>query len=568
MLQKTGSSDKLLYWFLSVWTALNLVQASFTGLHADEAYYWLYAKFLDWGYFDHPPMVALFIRPGDLLSHSTLGLRLLTVIASTLGVYILWLVAKKYSDNIRLYILLCSSVFIFQAYGFITTPDSPLLFFGILFLYGYQRYTENDKPKWIIFLSLIIAGLLYSKYHGVLLLAFSILSNWKLLRRPSFWLIVALSGLLFAPHIYWQYQNDFPSVYYHLFERSAKPYRLEYTTDFLLSQIIVAGPLIGWFLYRSAAGIRQSDTFIRMLKFNLYGFLLFFLLSTFKGRVEPHWTLLAFPPLLILAYVTLAKLGELKPWIKKLAYTNIALILLVRLLFIFTLPGISDIQFVSGFFNSKPWAREVKEKAGDKYVVLQGGFQEASLYNFYNNTTKGFAYDSRYYRKTQYDIWPLEDSLQHKSAYFVSYISHGTEEQDTIYKGSEVFYGRNIGEVRLYQKVQISMQAFTDTWKAGGLRSVMVKIYNPYSETINFENNATKPKCFLEYGFVKDGKVLYYNKAISKFNKMSIAAKSTASIPVIIRPPAASGTYELIFSIRTEPFSGSRNSKAIPVTIN
>src|ERR1043165_7933966 len=88
-------SNKAIWYFLLLWTILNAVQAYTLEVHADEAYYWLYSRFLDWGYFDHPPMVAIFIRIGDNLWHSEFGIRLITVISSTLSLYMLWLIAKK-----------------------------------------------------------------------------------------------------------------------------------------------------------------------------------------------------------------------------------------------------------------------------------------------------------------------------------------------------------------------------------------------------------------------------------------------------------------------------------------
>ena len=569
MVQNSGSTTKILYWFLIIWTALNLLQATLTGLHADEAYYWLYSKFLDWGYFDHPPMVALYILAGDWLGHSTLSLRLFTVISSTLGVYVLWLIVKQRHENIRLFIVLVSSILLFHVYGFITAPDAPLLLFGILFLYVYQRYLSEDKVKWVILLSIVIAGLLYSKYHGVLILLFTILSNFKLLRRPSFWGIVALSALLFAPHIFWQYENGFPSIQYHLFDRSAKPYRFEYTSDYLLGQLLVAGPLVGWFLYGISIKLKKTDFFLRALSFNFFGVIVFFFLSTFKGRVEPHWTLLAFPPLLIISYLYLANQKYIPAWQTRLAIINICVILVIRLAFMFPIPGLKNVSLIASFSSSKAWAEAVKEKAGDGYVIIQGGFQEASLYNFYNNTTKGFAYDTRYYRKTQFDIWPLEDSLRNKPAYFVTYASQGADfNEDTLSTNKGIFYGTKIKDVRLYQKVIVSTAPLTDNWKAGGLRSVNVKIYNPYTETISFSNNDEKWKCYLEYAFVQKGKVLQFNSVISKFNKIVIKPKESVTIPVIMRGPARAGEYSLVFSIRTEPFAGSRNSNMIPVNIN
>lgn len=567
MLQKSGSTT--LYWFLIVWTALNLLQGSLTGLHADEAYYWLYSKFLDLGYFDHPPMIAVFIRIGDLLSHSPFGLRLLTVVSSTLSVYVLWLIVRNYYENVKLFILLFSSILVFHVYGFITTPDSPLLLFGILFLYVYQQYIREDKVKWTVLLSFIIAGLLYSKYHGVLLLLFTLFSNLSLVRRPSFWLIIVLSALLFAPHIYWQIEHNFPSVYYHLFDRSARAYRFEYTSDYLLAQIFVAGPLIGWFLYKASISIRTTDPFIRAVKYNFYGILLFFLFSTFKGRVEPHWTLLAFPGVFILSYLYLAGRQAIPVWIEKLAIANIVLILIVRIAFMIPIAGVSEMKAISGFHNSESWAKEIYARAGDHFVIIQGGFQEASLYNFYNNTTKGFAYDTRYYRKTQYDIWPLEDSLRNKPAYYVTYESHGVNSsEDTIRTDKGIFYGRQLPSARTFQKVQISTEPFTDNWKAGGLRSLKVKIINPYNEPISFSNKGVAFNSFLECGFIQMGKVIQFNSVISKISMVTIEPLGSVTIPVIIRAPSRPGEYNLVFSLRTEPFPGSRNSGMIPVKIN
>jgi len=72
-------------YFLLLWTALNVLQACTLEIHADEAYYWMYSRFLDWGYYDHPPMVALFIKAGYSLMHSEFGVRLFTVLSSTIS---------------------------------------------------------------------------------------------------------------------------------------------------------------------------------------------------------------------------------------------------------------------------------------------------------------------------------------------------------------------------------------------------------------------------------------------------------------------------------------------------
>src|SRR5258705_4137802 len=106
ILNKPPQSNKLIWYFLLGWTLLNVIQACTLELQGDEAYYWMYSRYLDWGYFDHPPMVALFIRIGDAIMHNELGLRLLTVLASSASVYLLWLTLKQYAVDALAFILL------------------------------------------------------------------------------------------------------------------------------------------------------------------------------------------------------------------------------------------------------------------------------------------------------------------------------------------------------------------------------------------------------------------------------------------------------------------------------
>ena len=54
-------ADRLVLLWLGVWWIANLVQAGFTELANDEAYYHMFAENLSWGYFDHPPMTALLV---------------------------------------------------------------------------------------------------------------------------------------------------------------------------------------------------------------------------------------------------------------------------------------------------------------------------------------------------------------------------------------------------------------------------------------------------------------------------------------------------------------------------
>jgi hypothetical protein len=565
--QKLEQSDKPIWYFLLAWTILNIVQAYTLELHADEAYYWMYSRFLDWGYFDHPPMVALFIRFGDSLMHNEFGLRLITVITSSASIYILWLTLKKYPVNIWAFILVVSGTLIFHIYGFTTTPDAPLFFFAVLFYYFYQRYIDEDKWSLAIILGVIIACMLYSKYHAVLLVAFTVVSNIKLLKRPSFYAIAILAVALYIPHILWQIDHDFPSVNYHLYERAVKIYNPENSYLYIPGQLLMAGPLIGWFLFYSAFSIKIKDAFIRCLLVNSIGTFAFIFLTTFRGEAQPHWTLIAFAPLIMLVLIRFNQWGSIPKWFNMVAIINIILIIALRLGMVFSVPIVTRIGQIKSYYGFKEWAQTVKQKAGNNFVIMDDGFQNPAKYNYYTNSLKAFSYDSRYYRHTQFDIWPIEDRMQHQRAFHLidSALSFVT---DTINTKAGKWYGAWIDDVRTYQKIQIVANISSLKLHVGEETPIDLTITNPYSYGVDFSNKNTKHEVILASVFFKSDGLIFGRKSGDNFNNIKLKPGQSTHYTFYLIAPRIKGKYEMMFSIRTQPFEGSKNSKIISLAVN
>lgn len=561
-------STQLLYLFLGTWFLINLFQALFTGLHPDEAYYWIYSKFPDWGYFDHPPIVAFYIKAGDWLMHNSLGLRLVTVITNTLSIFVLWLMVRPYNKNLPLFLLLFSSVLIFHVYGFITTPDAPLYLFTILFLYAYQQYVKTYSYSWAFALGVLAAALLLSKYHGVLVIFFVLLSNLKLLRKASFWLAMSVALALFAPHIYWQYLNDFPSIKYHLFERSASPYKFEYTAQYFLDQLLMMGPLMGWFLITSAWKQRsKADLFLKSLRFLVVGVFIFFFFNTFKGRVQAHWPLIEFIPLFILAYINIAGKGLRKTY-SNLFTINIVLILIARLVLMAAPERLQKVKFVANYYGYNLWANTIEKAAEGIPVIFQDGFQAPSYYNYYNNTLKGFGYNSYGYRKTQYDIWPLEDSLQFKKVLYVldrPFPDEGNQFPILTSKGE--WYGRFIEPVRLYQKLQFSPQDYNEAWNIDEIREITFTVQNPYDHEVDFNDHAEQSPVELLYGYYQMGQVYQVSTVPGPYKHLKVPPRGTSKLTFKIQAPQTPGAYKLFVAIKTAPFPGSRNSGMINMNV-
>ena len=267
------------FWLL-IWGVLDLLCALFCEIHADEAYYRLYGQFLDWGYFDHPPMVGLMTALGNIVVPETslilknLSVRLVTVLMHMATVYVVWRTVERSTRETQLpaFLLVAFSIPMFCAYGFLTTPDAPLLCFAALFYYAYRRFIIVPSWSMTALLGISMAGMLYSKYIAVLVILFALLGNLRLLREGKAWVAVGIAMVLMIPHLWWQYENNFPSFTYHLVSR-ATSYQLLYSVEFLPNQWAVFNPLV-WALMLWIGGrqICHSDAFRRSLGMTLWGF--------------------------------------------------------------------------------------------------------------------------------------------------------------------------------------------------------------------------------------------------------------------------------------------------------
>ena len=278
--------DTLVVLLLAAWWVLNLLQAAFTGLADDEAYYWYFSQHLDWGYFDHPPMVALLVWLSSWLP-GTLDIRFFSTLLQPLYLLLFWQIIKPSEATRRdalLYVLLCFSQPLLQLYGFLAVPDAPLMFFMVAFLWSYKRFRENVTLPNAILMGVVVALLGYSKYHGALVVLLVLLSDLKLFRRWQLYVAGLTALLLFLPHLWWQYTHDWVSFGYHLSGRNAWAYKYNYTLEYIALLLCIFNPLWLYHYWRGIADSRRNGLPLRNAFLWLAaGFVLFFLLSTVRS---------------------------------------------------------------------------------------------------------------------------------------------------------------------------------------------------------------------------------------------------------------------------------------------
>ena len=470
--------SKTFFIFLGILLLMNLLQASFTPLIYDETYYWYYSQNMAWGYFDHPPMVALLAKIGGLIFNGELGVRFVGCLLGAGTLIILWSLIehRDKSRYVPLFFLLAFSMVLFNAYGFFTLPDTPLLFFTALFLWLYKRFLEKNTVLRALLLGICMAALLYSKYHAVLVILFVVLSNIKLMGNKYAWLAVFIAVIAYVPHFIWLYQNDFISVKYHLFERPNQPYEFdEFTLGYLLNLIVNFGLLFPWF-YWALFKAKANDKFKRSLIFVSYGIILFFFFSSFQRRAQAQWVIAICIPMVILTFNHLLNHQGNKKWLWRIGIVSTILILYARA-WLMHHPLIPFMGYET--HGPKEWVQTLNKIVGDTPVVFENSYRRAPMYAFYSGNP-AFSLNNIYYRQNQYTIDSSEFAFQNKRVAFVTPFAKSGDFSYVPFRSNQ-YFGWYIDDFESFQK----LRCFVDIKPIElNKRDQNLNVYNPYDRDI------------------------------------------------------------------------------------
>ena len=484
---------RLFAFLLILWLGMNFFQAIFTEIMTDETYYFLYGQNLAWGYFDHPPMVALMTWLSALICKGNLSVRFVTVFMQFFTLVIIWkLIDEKKPDTkkVALFFIISMSMVMFQAYGFMTTPDAPLLFFASLFLFVYRDFLKNKSLTNTLFLALTMAGMIYSKYHTVLIIGCIVLSNMRLLIQPKFWTAVFLTILLLIPHILWQFSMDFPSFKYHLMDRNSG-FQWRYFIEYLPNQLVVFNPFTFGAVIYIVLKYRIDDLFERGLYFLLVGFLSFFWIMSFRGHVEPHWTVVCTIPMIILLYRRSLQDRKLMRFVQRWVLPSIILVFCTRIALVTDwLPGHLN------FYGKKIKNDAIKSVAGNIPVVFVGeSFQNPSTYHFFTGK-ESFVLSSVESRRTQFDIWQKELAYQGKPVF----ICQSKEGRSKAYHiDGHTFEGYFTSDFQSVNSVEIKYTLNRKEICPGDTLQIDFEMHNPTSKDIHFQHAEFPVTCKAAY---------------------------------------------------------------------
>ena len=554
-------ADRLVLLWLGVWWIANLVQAGFTELANDEAYYHMFAERLAWGYFDHPPVTALLVWAGERLFGGELGVRFFFTVLQPLYLWILWRLIRPADAGRRdaaLFVVVSAATLMLQLYGFIAVPDGPLMFTTALFLLTFKWFSENRRRAWL-WMGIAMALMAYSKYHGALVVLFALAANPRQLLRPALYSSGAVALLLLVPHLVWQYEHDWASFAYHLSGRNSV-FRPGYVVEFLANMLVVFNPFFVPLYVQAWRKVKPQTPVGRALKLLPVAFIVFFMLSSLRGYVQPQWVIVSCFGLVCVLFAYARRHPRTRRYVMRAGGVTVGLIVLVRLVMIFNPLGI---RFE--VFNNPESYAAIAAEADGRPVVFRYGYAVAAKYAFY---TGGEAYCQPNIRYRTHQWQFRDDDSQFIGREVLVECPDGTVSDSTrqvrtltMANGRSFtwFVDPAFHPVRL---VDIAFTGLPGRVAAGETLRLELRIRNPYPYAIRVGAGDTQLVMLWKHGRFR----------VDEFptgETFTIPADSelTRGVTFTVLPQLAGETFDVGFALRREGYTNWFNGKSVPTEV-
>jgi hypothetical protein len=190
------------------------------GYFRDEFYYIMCGRFLDWGYVDHAPMVALQARLATLVfGKSLVGIRIFSAFAGAARVFLTGLITWSLGGRRAAQFLAMLAVLLAPCYiggdGYLSMNSFESVFWmGCILCVIW--IAKGASPKWWLLVGLC-GGLGLENKHTMtffltaLVMGLLVTPQRRLLRSRWFAAAIALTLLLALPNLLWQIHHHWPT---------------------------------------------------------------------------------------------------------------------------------------------------------------------------------------------------------------------------------------------------------------------------------------------------------------------------------------------------------------------
>ena len=148
---------------------IRLGVAAWIPITGDEAYFITWGKNLDYGYYDHPPMVGWFLSLMLLFSDATLWLRLPGILMFAFMGVVIFRLLRPFDEAKAALAAILFLIAPLNLLSVLITTDTPLILWSFISAVYFFKAQQNDQLKQYFLAGLFLGLAFYSKFFAGLL---------------------------------------------------------------------------------------------------------------------------------------------------------------------------------------------------------------------------------------------------------------------------------------------------------------------------------------------------------------------------------------------------------------
>ncbi len=436
-----------IFWIYRLFVLLN----SPYDLYLDEAYYFNWAKHLDFGYYSKPPMLSwLIYLTTSIFGDGEVAIKIGSMLVYPITTFVVYLIGKELFDKkVALYsaLIFFTLPSVWMSSMIISTDVVLLLFWSLALLFFLKALYHDRASDWIW--AGVFSGFgLMSKYNfiffliSVLLLLALVPKFRKHFQNRNLYITIVIAFVIFLPNLIWNYNNDFVS-FTHTSDLSGVKEREFHPNkffEFFGLQFLVFGPILFYYfwvmVFKKAVIKNEKYLILFLFAITTLGVIM---ILTFYSRSYANWAAVTYvsATIMVVAYL----IEQKKEKLLKLSVVIHTLLAVVFFHYhaLASLAGVELTRKIDPYKRVSGWsdvgAQIVKaHKAYPDTLLLTDGRTEVAQFDYYTKE-KTYIWNPTHEMKNQYHI--TRDLNRQKGKDFLFVTDKGIGGMDVFFDSIE-----------------------------------------------------------------------------------------------------------------------------------
>lgn len=300
---------------------IRLIISVFLPITGDEAYFVLWGKNLDYGYYDHTPFVGWLLAALLTVSDATWWLRLPSTLLPLFLAYGIYYILKDQQPKVAVWVALTFLVAPVNIINILITTDTPLVLFSFISAwYFFNAITSlsegGNGTRFFVFAGLFLGLAFFSKYFAVLLGVtyglYIVLFHSNRRGYSGLFLIVMMVLPFVFINLLWNYNNCWSNILFNLYNRaSGESDSIGNLIKYLLMLVYLLSPVLIYYLIKNIKKVKSNN----IQYSQVYLWLIALPLTLFLGllvrkSIGLHWIMSFYP----FAFIALASFITIAQW--------------------------------------------------------------------------------------------------------------------------------------------------------------------------------------------------------------------------------------------------------------